>query len=121
MFNTSGLHLRLASSLRNSASLLLSTITGDIFTMRFYLVRLLLLLVMTGWSSTIVADISDSNLSISHSAAGDFLNDPHGHAYIEMTLKNVEASGVQIWYGNWTQANANDPLFAKRVEIFISA
>jgi len=34
-----------------------------------------------------------------------------------MTPENLEASGVQSWYRNWTQANANGPLFATRGKV----
>lgn len=86
--------------------------------MHFSLVLSLLGLVMNSLSSAIPADILSHNFSISRNAAEDFLINQYGHAFIEMTPANVEASGVRNWYSNWTQvARANDSLYTKYGEV----
>lgn len=85
--------------------------------MHFSLVLSLLGLVMNSWSIAIPANVSHSNLSIPRTDAEDFLHGQHGHAFIEMTPENVEASDVKNWYANWKIVNANDSDFAKRGEI----
>lgn len=82
--------------------------------MRSKLALPLLWLFISCCGSHVAAD-TNSNISRRND---EFLNGPYGHKFIEMTLENVENSGVKTWYGNWTRdSKANDPSFTKYGEI----